>query len=45
MPSDAYAENKDPAAVADGSARVRPEYRKQEEAFLAPFMGYADDLT
>jgi integrase len=44
MPSDAYTENEDPAAVADGSARVRPEYRKQEAAFLAPFIGYADDL-
>ncbi len=44
MPTDPYDEDEDPGAIADGSARVRREYLRQEAIFLRPFLGYADDL-
>jgi integrase len=44
MPTDPYDEDEDPGAIANGSARVRPEYLRQKAVFLVPFMAYADDL-
>jgi hypothetical protein len=44
MPTDPYDEDEDPGAIADGSARVRRDYLRQEAIFLRPFLGYADDL-
>jgi hypothetical protein len=44
MPTDPYDEDEDPGAIADGSARIRRDYLREEAIFLRPFMGYADEL-
>ena len=44
MPADPYPEDTAPEDIAEDRAVVRPEYRRQETAFLAPFVGYADEL-
>lgn len=44
MPSNPYTEDEPTEAIAEGRASVRTEYRRQEAEFLAPFLGYADEL-
>ncbi len=44
MPADPYPEDVSAEEVVEGRAVVRPEYRRQEAEFLAPFRGFADDL-